>query len=86
MQKKQYFCIMNILLTGVGAPGVQGTLYALRELRGHIIGVDADKWAVGQYLCDEFLTIAKAICRVNIPKGQTCGYRGAWNGTVWGFA
>ncbi len=72
MQKKQYFCIMNILLTGVGAPGVQGTLYALRELRGHIIGVDADKWAVGQYLCDEFLTIAKANDKENYLNDLRC--------------
>lgn len=60
MQKKHYFCSMNILLTGVGAPGVQGTIYALRAIQGHIIGTDADEMAVGQYLCDEFFSIAKA--------------------------
>lgn len=60
MQKKQYFCSMNILLTGVGAPGVQGTLYALRELKGRIIGTDVDEMAVGKYLCDDFAPIARA--------------------------
>ena len=60
MQKKHYFCSMNILLTGVGAPGVQGSLYALRALEGRIIGTDADEMAVGKYLCDEFFVIAKA--------------------------
>ncbi len=47
----------TILLTGVGAPGVQGTLYSLREIGGTIIGTDADESAVGQYLCDEFHTL-----------------------------
>lgn len=50
----------HILLTGAGAPGVEGTLYALRELGAFIIGVDADPHAVGQYLCDDFRTIPMA--------------------------
>ena len=48
---------LHILLTGAGAPGVEGTLYALRQLCAYIIGVDADPQAVGQYLCDAFRTI-----------------------------
>lgn len=51
---------LYILLTGVGAPGVEGTLYALRQLRAYVIGVDADPQAVGRYLCDAFRTIPMA--------------------------
>lgn len=50
----------HILLTGVGAPGVEGTLYALRQMSAFIIGVDADPQAVGRYVCDEFRTIPMA--------------------------
>ena len=50
----------NILLTGVGAPGVQGTIYALRQLQMHIVGTDVNAEAVGKYLCDDFCTIPPA--------------------------
>lgn len=50
-----------ILLTGVGAPGTQGTIYALRALNAVIIGTDVDPQAVGKYLCDDFYTLPLAI-------------------------
>ena len=52
--------LKKILLTGVGAPGVQGTIYALRSLGATIVGTDADSMAVGQYLCDAFHTLPLA--------------------------
>ena len=50
----------RILLTGSGAPGVQGTLYSLRALGAFIIGTDTDSEAVGKYLCDAFFVIPPA--------------------------
>ncbi len=50
----------RILLTGVGAPGVQGTLFALRQLDVHITGTDTNEEAVGRYLCDAFAVIPPA--------------------------
>jgi len=50
----------RILLTGVGAPGVQGTLHSLRTLDAYIVGTDTDGEAVGKYLCDAFHTISPA--------------------------
>lgn len=49
---------LTVLLTGVGAPGTRGTLYALRrnpECRPvRVIGVDINPEAVGRYLVDKF--------------------------------
>lgn len=50
----------SLLVTGVGAPGVQGTIYALRSLGMPIVGTDADSEAVGKYLCDAFYTLPLA--------------------------
>lgn len=55
---------ITILITGAGAPGIQGTIYSLRENYDnrsfHIIGTDVCEQVVGKYLCDEFYTIAPA--------------------------
>ncbi|MGB7847711.1 MAG: ATP-grasp domain-containing protein [Candidatus Acidiferrum sp.] len=50
-----------ILVTGAGAPGLPGTLYALRKNPDgravRVIGVDIDAGAVGRFLVDEFFQI-----------------------------
>ena len=64
MNKKTSSPILRILVTGAGAPGIQGTVYSLktnydsREL--YIIGTDIKDFVVGKYLCDEFYTISPA--------------------------
>lgn len=64
MNKEVNLSIITILVTGAGAPGIQGTIYSLkknydtREL--HIIGTDVKDFVVGKYLCDEFYTISPA--------------------------
>ncbi len=61
----------TILLTGVGAPGTAGTLYALRnngEQKVRIIGVDTDKDAIGKYLIDKFYTVLSPQLPKYIPK------------------
>src|SRR5438874_1423823 len=49
---------IRILVTGAGAPGLAGTLYALRKNPDgravRVIGVDIDAAAVGRFLVDEF--------------------------------
>ncbi len=55
---------INILVTGAGAPGIQGTLYSLkqnydgREVR--ITGTDMKDSVAGRYLTDEFRIIPAA--------------------------
>lgn len=53
---------VNILITGAGAPGISGTIYALRNnpnnRKFRIITCDTEKDAVGQYLSDKFYTVA----------------------------
>jgi len=71
---------MNILLTGVGCPGIVGTLKALRhnpsKERVFIFGIDMDHNAVGRLMCDTFqrvscperadyIHILQRICEVN---------------------
>lgn len=55
--------VLTLLLTGAGAPGTRGTLYALREnserRRVRIIGVDLDPEAVGRYLVDKFYVVGR---------------------------
>lgn len=48
--------VRTILVTGAGAPGIRGTLYALRDgLAGaRAVGVDVSDEAVGRWLCDAF--------------------------------
>jgi len=55
---------INIILTGAGAPGIQGTIYSLRNnydnRRINIIGTDVSDFVVGKYLCDKFYQISSA--------------------------
>lgn len=55
---------VTILITGAGAPGIQGTIYSLRNnydnRHFHIIGTDVYEQVIGKYLCDEFHIIAPA--------------------------
>ena len=50
-----------ILVTGAGAPGLPGTLYALRKNPDgravRVVGVDIDARAVGRFLVDEFFQV-----------------------------
>lgn len=52
---------LRLLVTGAGAPGIKGTLHALRENPDgravHVVGVDLDEHAVGRYLADGFYSI-----------------------------
>lgn len=49
---------LRLLVTGAGAPGIKGTLHALRRNPDgravHVAGVDLDERAVGRYLADAF--------------------------------
>lgn len=53
-----------IIVTGAGAPGIQGTIYSLRSnydsRNVYIIGTDINEFVVGKYLCDEFYVISPA--------------------------
>jgi carbamoyl-phosphate synthase large subunit len=52
---------VSILLTGVGAPGTRGTIYALRknkdEVRVRLVGTDLRKDALGKYWTESFHTL-----------------------------
>lgn len=52
---------IKILLTGVGAPGTRGTLYALRHnedrVRMEILGADIRPEAIGRYWVDRFFIL-----------------------------
>ena len=52
---------LRILVTGMGAPGVRGSLYALRSNPDRapvfIVGTDMNPKAVGQYFSDVFYTV-----------------------------
>lgn len=52
---------LPILITGAGAPGTRGTIYALQHNPAgdhfHIVGVDAKNNCVGRYLVDSFHTV-----------------------------
>ena len=54
---------LTVLVTGVGAPGIKGTFYSLREnfdnRRVKIIGTDIKQEVVGTYLCDSFYRISR---------------------------
>ena len=45
-----------VIVTGAGAPGIQGTLYSLKQNYDnrsfHVIGTDINDFVVGKYLCD----------------------------------
>lgn len=55
---------ITVLITGAGAPGIQGTIYSLknnydkREIK--VVGTDINAFAVGKYLCDDFFVIPPA--------------------------
>lgn len=55
---------LHILLTGAGAPGIRGTLYALRTnsdgVGVHVIGTDAQDDVVGKFLVDRFYQVPQA--------------------------
>jgi carbamoyl-phosphate synthase large subunit len=52
---------VNVLLTGVGAPGTRGTIFALKknsdQIKVKIIGVDIKTDVVGKYWVDRFYTV-----------------------------
>lgn len=52
---------LSILVTGAGAPGIRGTIYALRTnsdgIKVRIIGVDGNADVVGQFLLDRFYKV-----------------------------
>lgn len=63
---------LRLLVTGAGAPGIRGTLHALRRNPDgravHVVGVDMDEHAVGRYLADAFYPV---------PAPESPGYLGA---------
>ena len=65
---------MNVLLTGVGAPGTRGTIYALRKnsdnVHVRIIGVDIKEDVVGKYWVEGFY---------RVPPPEDIGYIRAIN-------
>lgn len=54
---------VNVLVTGVGAPGTIGTLYSLKQPKRKIrtIGVDMRKDVLGKYLCDKFYQVPEPV-------------------------
>lgn len=54
---------LTVLVTGAGAPGIQGTLYSLRENFDkrsiRTIGTDINEEVIGAYLCDNFYQISR---------------------------
>ena len=53
--------VISIMITGAGAPGIAGTIYALKESQGEInyriITIDIKNNVIGKYLADGFYTI-----------------------------
>jgi carbamoyl-phosphate synthase large subunit len=56
--------VINVLVTGGGAPGIAGTIYALRNNSDRrpvrIITCDMNSDAVGKYMSDKFYVVPKA--------------------------
>jgi len=54
---------VNILVTGAGAPGIKGTVYALKnnpdEIGVKIVGTDIKENVVGRYLVENFYIVPK---------------------------
>lgn len=51
---------LTVLITGVGAPGTRGTLYALRtnpRTKVRVVGTDIKESAVGRFFADHFHTL-----------------------------
>lgn len=53
--------LVNVLITGAGAPGTIGTLYSLKKTGRKIrtVGVDVRSDVYGKYLCDKFYQVPK---------------------------
>ena len=51
---------LNILVTGGGAPGIEGTLYSLRN--HNVVTCDMNPSASGRYLSDKFYNVSPANC------------------------
>lgn len=49
---------LRILITGVGAPGIMGTVYSIKtnydKRKVYLVGTDINENAVGKYLCNSF--------------------------------
>ena len=49
---------LRILITGVGAPGIMGTVYSIKknydQRKVYLVGTDINENAVGKYLCNSF--------------------------------
>ena len=56
---------VKVLITGAGAPGIKGTIYALKNnfdnRKIEIVGTDMKDNVIGKYLCDYFFVIPKAL-------------------------
>jgi len=52
---------MKVLVTGIGAPGIRGTIYSIRKAfpAVEIIGVDIKKNVVGEWFVDRFYQVAE---------------------------
>jgi len=52
---------INVLITACGAPGIKGTIFAIKNnpdlVDTHVVGVDVDEKAVGQYLVERFYRV-----------------------------
>jgi len=55
---------LRILITGVGAPGIMGTVYSLKnnydKRQIYLVGTDINVDAVGKYFCDSFYELPAA--------------------------
>lgn len=64
--------IIKVLITGAGAPGIAGTIYALRQNQDNrqfrIITTDISRATVGEYLADAFYLVPAPENKSYIPK------------------
>jgi len=55
---------LRLLITGVGAPGIMGTVYSLKnncdKRKIYLVGTDINVDAVGKYFCDRFYNLPAA--------------------------
>lgn len=74
---------LTVLVTGAGAPGIAGTVYALRQNPDgkpvRVIGADARPDVVGKYIMDEFSVVPRASERSFIPSLLTLARRHSVN-------
>ncbi len=63
---------LTLLVTGAGAPGIRGTLYALRRnpegVRVRAVGIDTKPDVVGSFLVDRFYAVPPPENREYIPR------------------